>query len=181
MSSRVAGALVVMAAIHLPWRAQADTPPPAPVTFVQTEHFGGQVALADAAAIALSIGLAAGTRNRVLLAGGVLGGPTVHAVHGDGAGAVEGLLLRLGLPVAGALIGGALDASNCGSDFSQCGLEGALVGGFVGVLSATAIDASLLSHHTTRVVMAQTPRWSAMPTLAISPHGGAIVGLSARL
>jgi hypothetical protein len=149
-----------------------DPPPFIPPKDV--EYFGGQILLADAGVVALAYGLGVGP---LAVVGYPLAAPTVHIVHGDGIGAVQSLLLHVAAPVAGAYIGYELEMRDCRSD--MCGLAGLLVGGFLGMVTATAVDAAFLAHvERPRRVADQRPLPT--PTLAITP-GGLMLGVAGRL
>ncbi len=110
--------------------------------------------VADAAGIGLM--LAGAANNDIKLgfiswAGYALSGPIVHWANGEGARGMGSLGLRIGLPLAGALIGGSLPSrcDNCGGE--SLGLApavpGMLVGAAVGALLASVIDIGFLAGH----------------------------------
>jgi hypothetical protein len=70
--------------------------------------------------------------------------PVIHAAHGRVGTSFASAGLRVGLPIAGVMIGTA--SADCGNDSgSLCGLDSAVIGFSVGVLSAIAIDAAFLA------------------------------------
>lgn len=114
-------------------------PPPAPPV---KRWYGYQIMLTDLGSIVLA---AASSRQTLPLGGlGFFAMPAViHGVHHNTPMAIASPLLRLGLPVAGLLIGAS--AENCSNRSSSddgdfCGLEGAVLGMGVGLLTAMIID-----------------------------------------
>jgi hypothetical protein len=71
----------------------------------------------------------------------VLGGPIVHAVHGNFARGGISLGMRVGGPVLGALIGLSVDEKRYG--WLSVGL---FLGGIVGSLAISAVDIALLAY-----------------------------------
>jgi hypothetical protein len=69
----------------------------------------------------------------------LLGGPIVHAARGNWGRSAGSLLLRAGTPLAGAVLG----ASFCVPDSGDC-IEGVLALATIGMLTAAALDLSLL-------------------------------------
>jgi hypothetical protein len=116
----------------------------------RTRWYGWQTLIVDSGTLlltAVAAGSGGGGGQTVFLSGYLLGGPIVHAAHGNWAKAGGSLALRAGLPVAGAYLGaGAQNCSQSGGD--MCGLGGALTGIAVGGLAAIVIDAALLAHDT---------------------------------
>jgi len=114
------------------------------------------VLLADSAALALIVAGAAvggaGNRNvsAVLayssLATYALGGPIVHLAHERPGAALGSLALRAGLPVVSGYVGMAIEQQNCRPGEWFCGLGGMVLGGFVGVAGAIAIDTAALAY-----------------------------------
>lgn len=119
------------------YSTQAPTPP--------SQSYGWQIGLVDTAALVL-VSAAAGSDNEragmLGIGGYVLGGPIVHATHGNPGRAVGSLMLRIGLPlVIGRLATGFNDCDpqvedHCGED--DMPLQ--VLGGLVGVLAASTID-----------------------------------------
>jgi hypothetical protein len=80
------------------------------------------------------------------MAGYVAGAPTIHIVHGRPGAATGSVLLRLGLPVVGGLVGDRL--ATCpppSGDYGNCGLGEIVVGFLGGIVAASVIDATALS------------------------------------
>jgi hypothetical protein len=81
------------------------------------------------------------------IGGLALGGPIVHAVHGNwGRGAIS-LGMRVVLPVLGASIGASL--ADCQKDQFLCGLSEIGAGYSIGVATAIAVDAAVLARWST--------------------------------
>jgi hypothetical protein len=81
----------------------------------------------------------------------VLGAPAIHLVHGRPDSAAISLGLRLGLPVVGGLAGFGLAGGNCpATTDSDCAKNSPVlliaVGAIVGLITASAIDASQLAY-----------------------------------
>lgn len=147
-----------------------------PVT-VET-RYGWQLLLGDLAWIAASVA----TEEEVVSVGMYLGvAPAIHLAHGNPGRAMGSVALRASLPFAGAMIGLQMDSANCDDEYF-CGLGGLLLGGLLGVMSASAIDAGLLAKKSRRV---ERPRGvlqlggiSANPGLAPTANRGLSLGLS---
>lgn len=84
----------------------------------------------------------------------VLGGPIVHASHGNWGRAALSLGARVGMPLLGISTGVALEDCR-GGDF--CGFGGALIGGVVGIAAAVAIDSAALAREEAPVGAALVP------------------------
>ena len=111
----------------------------------QTVWYGWQTLTTDAAALTLVI--VGGALDEPLLLGGsfatyVLGGPIVHATHGNWGRATLSLGARVGVPLLGIATGVGLEDCS-GGEF--CGFGGALIGGIVGLAGAVAIDSAALA------------------------------------
>jgi hypothetical protein len=196
-----AAALLFLLSATTAARADDDGAPPAaaptttvktPVTNLETRWYGWQTLAVDAGSV--GIGLVGGAAGRgdagavAALTGYVLGAPIVHAVHGRTDAAVGDFALRLGAALAGGAIGYGVgvasfhgcapDAWFCGRDWS--GMEGAVLGGLGGAVTAVILDASLLGRERVRkddvaAPAAQGVRWS--PQVGISPRGEPSVGV----
>jgi hypothetical protein len=190
MNLRAPIALPLVATIALAAPAFAGAPAPTPVAPAPApaapeapapvvDHFPLQILGADLAALTLGTTLAAATGEPAFLLSFLLAAPTVHAAHGDAAGAVISGVLHIGGPLLGAYTGYAIDAASCGAGEWFCGLGGFLVGAGVGTLLATGIDAGFLSYYprTARRRASALP----IPTVALAPHGGLMLGLAGRL
>jgi hypothetical protein len=150
--------LLVSAAVFTSVAARADDDEDQPEP--EKTWYGGQTLATDGAALALAIASGSTTQTpdvatalgTVSLATYGLGAPVVHIAHGHGDAAVGSLLLRLGLPLGGALLGYALGAATVGQS-SYCG-DGGSCGGFVmgilglgaGALTASILDATVLAY-----------------------------------
>jgi hypothetical protein len=129
-------------------RGVADVPEPGR-RFYALQIFGLDLAAVGlgAAAIATASGRSSGGAPVALgiFAGGayLLGGPIVHGMNGGGWPATRSFLLRAGLPLAGALIGGLIGhGSSSGSEETEFlgPLVGGAIGAGVGWCSAVLID-----------------------------------------
>lgn len=148
----------------------------------QTEHYGYQIILADAASLVAGVGAANGS---FFLGGYLAGGPVIHLANGNGSKALASLGLRFALPASGILIGVAIAESGCdpeGSD--QCAWDAlghGAAGAAVGMLAASMIDYFILA---TKSRMVERPRalievggLHANPILAPDARGGLTLGL----
>lgn len=120
-------------------RAEAWSPPR---QRTERRWYGHQTLLVDGASIAALFadpGLGAG--------GLILGGPVVHTAHGHVGKALGSLGLRVGAPIAGGAAGMAFEGAASGGCSGEWGcLRGAVVGFFVGAVSAIAIDSAVLAN-----------------------------------
>ena len=111
------------------------------------EWYGEQVIISDVTSAGVtSIGIGA-NKDGVMLLGAamyVVGAPAIHAAHGDFGRAGISLGMRVGLPVLGAVAG---SAAGCHSKrmFDCLIPTGMLLGGMIGILGASVLDAALLS------------------------------------
>jgi len=129
-----------------------------------------QLAGADLASFATMIIGASGQSEELVRLGSLgylFAAPAVHALNGNGIGAVKSFGLRATLPLAGMFIGMMAgpedDAGDC------CGiasLTGALYGGGIGVVAALVVDYTLFGKKTER---APTRAWQ--PTVGASQNG----------
>ena len=144
-----------------------DPPAPSRVTYIGTMAVASLFPFAMAAVMSAeepSAGLLIGTSALF-----VAGGPLVHALHGQSPRVTASVLLRLGLPAAGALVGTVVylrqDCGDCPD-----GPAPIAFGAAGGVLAATAVE----------LFLAATPRPRSRPTIAptVSPaSGGLSLGL----
>lgn len=118
-----------------------------------TNWYGWQTLLTDGAALMFLLALGASDRGAedtfasASVGTYLLGGPVVHAAHGNWGRAAGSLGLRAGAPVVGVALG--LELEDChGEDF--CGFRGALIGGSIGLAAAVAIDSAALARETVR-------------------------------
>jgi hypothetical protein len=139
--------------------------------------YGGKILAADAAVVGTLI-LAVGTNSAPIAAlGGVsyLVTPAViHGVHGRGGLSALSVVLRIALPLTGMVIGGSMTnchASTGGEDDDAfCGFGEAIVGGVLGVIAASVVDASLaweVALNTPSVVQPR-PRTTAQPRISLT-------------
>jgi len=122
--------------------------------------YGWQTALVDAASLSLGASVAAlsdqghdsdvsGAVGGIVVASYVLGGPIVHAAHGQWGTAGASLGLRLGAPVGGALGGLLLGYAVCPRHDDRdvpCSAVTAGVGGFLGFATALVVDSAVLAY-----------------------------------
>jgi hypothetical protein len=126
--------------------------PPESSPSERTRWYGLEILTADAGALALLAGAALAANHNDGLAGSLaigslatyeVGGPIVHALHGNWGRAIGSGALRAGAPIVGALLGVA--SEDCtGGDF--CGIEGGVIGFAVGVGTAIILDSALIAH-----------------------------------
>jgi hypothetical protein len=156
-------------AADAPSSTPADAPAPATPRATST-WYGGEILLAElgsGALIGLG-GLTQGSASSGLLTLGFLGhlasGPIVHGLHHASGGAIAGsILLRIGMPILGLLVGAAIGshvspscpATSASSDDVTCdyGLDPIFDGIAYGLLAGTAvsigIDAGALAWQST--------------------------------
>jgi hypothetical protein len=130
----------------------------------KTEWYGAPIIATDASALLLgTVGVSAGGGSGLALgftsfALYAFGGPVIHNVHQQGEKAALDVMMRIGLPLVGTLIGAGIGAAiagpqpSCDSRSSFClnlppvqELEGALVGAGVGIFSASVFDIAVLA------------------------------------
>jgi len=161
--------------------AHAEPPgltPVAPVSETVTEElpsYRWETALADGATIAM--GIAASKSNSdglVVVAGYLLGAPLVHLVNNHGDRAAASLGLRVGLPIVGLLVGGAIGRSQCDAYCdNESDIAFAVLGTLTGVVAASAIDIGYLSRGETIT----HARPSIGPTLSTGPNNSVRLGI----
>jgi hypothetical protein len=145
-----------------------------------TSWYGSQTLATDAAAFALLVSAAIAVAQKNDMAGEalvytslgsyVVGGPIVHAAHGNWGRAFGSFGLRVAAPILGAFLGAALE--NCsGGDF--CGVAGGVVGFAVGAGTAIALDAAVIARESVSVGPAVTP-------VVVTGKDGTWLGLSGR-
>ena len=161
-------------------RVVSEAPRPVPVAVavpiqVETQRhwYGWQTLSADGAALSfLTLGSAlasdgdsdagrTGIDSFVVVGVGMyaLGGPIVHAAHQNWGAAAASLGLRVGLPLAGILIGSGVDGCGAKSDADVCGAVGPALGALLGIGAAIAIDAAALGYEQVPATnAATTPR-----------------------
>jgi hypothetical protein len=143
-------------ALASPRLARADDEDPPPVGGPPAVWYGWQTLAVDAGATAL-LDLAtrvktARSQEAALVAGLAVygfGGPAVHLAHGEVKKAGESLALRVGLPLAGALVGalagGALCGEGGGDDEVDCPAILGGLGFLGGGIAAIAVDGAALA------------------------------------
>jgi hypothetical protein len=135
---RALAALLVLTAAPTPAAAEISDRPEIIATDVVSDAAIGSVFLED---------LSNSTDGALFvlgLAGAALGGPTVHAAHGDWGRAGISLGGRLTLPIAGMLIGDAVCTPDAEDRFLRC-FGHDLIGGAIGLAAAQVLDAALLA------------------------------------
>jgi len=162
------------------------TPQPAPTNQVmeRTDKYGSQIVLADLASVAFMVAVintgGAGDLSLFSALSFATFSPTVHFVHGNVEGGVGSIVLHVMAPILGASIGYQVDFRLWGKDEFLPGFGGFVIGGLVGAVSATALDAIVLAQKTTREPV--VPRaYSLAPRVSVLPHGGFSLGLGGTM
>jgi hypothetical protein len=153
--------MALLASVGIARPARAEAP-----SGTETTWYGWQTLALDATAIALWGAAAAfddaryaspsystyGELSDAAIAAGfvvyLLGPPLLHLGHGNGEKVATSLLLRLGLPIAGALVGGAVGRAALGSGGDAdvpYPLAAGIVGFVAGGIAAMAIDAAVVA------------------------------------
>jgi len=139
------------------------------------ESYRAEIVAVDAASLVLAL---SGNPTGIKAAGltYLLGGPTIHGLHGNGGRAGASLVMRAGMPLLGALAGAALTPdcspdSECDDDFPA----GPIFGFGLGILSAMILDAALLGGPKEAPKNTGTT-WA--PQVSVTPHhvGLGVVG-----
>lgn len=148
------------------------------------EWYGYQTLLVDMAGIGMGLGAAGGGYPLAItgLATYLVGGPVVHAAHGNGAKVAIDIGVRLGAPTAGAMTGALLAcAGGCRGDFGPlAGVVGGAFGAGIGALTAIVIDAAVLAREPAER-RATEAKWDGKPVVrpeVSSLPGGGAVGLA---
>lgn len=115
------------------------------------EWYGWQTLLLDGTSLivlpAVSVGADSSAPFALGMIGYVAGGPFVHTAHDNGLEALSSLGVRVGLPVLGGVVGrAAADCSNSNGFLNLCPLAQVVAGIYIGMLTAAAVDASLLAY-----------------------------------
>lgn len=142
------------------------------------EYYGWQVMLADAASLALLFN----DEGTWLGVGGyALGGPIVHAAHGNVGSTLASAGLRAGLPVLGFFAGVILveQDSHCGEEEYDCddgfaALGAGLALGALGVVSAVAIDWLALGWDDRPASPASGRSLVVVPQVGVSENGASL-------
>ena len=150
--------------------------------------YGWQVLATDGALAAVTAAALAGDQEdlgEIALLGLLVSGPIVHGVHGKGTRALASLGLRIGLPLAGGLIG--LAIADCpprdpNAFLDLCGVGETALGALGGMAAAITID-SIWAYEDAAVTPSPTPAprpsWSVTPTVKVSETSAGI-GLAGR-
>ena len=155
----------------------APTWPENPPT--EVERYGWQIVLADLAGATVAIAATNATGAGGFLLAFPVAAPTVHALHGNGSAALLSLGLHVAAPLAGAYLGYQIDSATCGPEEWFCGIGGAALGVLAGAVTATVTDATLLAKKE-RPIERRRSRM-ALPTVAVAPGGGFMLGLAGAL
>ena len=166
-----------------PPSAPPSPPPPYAGAPLEREWYGWQGLILDAAAIGIFVGGWAADDGNIVGAGWftyVLGAPITHWAHGNIGKGFADMGLRIGVPVAGFLVGGlfGFGAGEGGSGaFRNFGAHsngpvvGAVVGGALGTVAMSALDALVFGYTKARPVeRASWLTWE--PTLDLRPGRG---------
>jgi hypothetical protein len=153
--------------------------PPAPEIAPEIEiaDYRWQVAAADVVSVALALSQSgAGIRLGGLTY--VLGGPIIHAVHGQGGRMGVSLAMRVGLPIALAFAGAGLAHHDCSPGDDDCddgSLGGAILGFGVGIVTAMVVDSAVIAG-AVEVRKHTGATWA--PQIAVTPRhvGFGVVG-----
>ncbi len=166
----------VMPHSHLSPSAQASAAPPGAE---RARWYGWQTLLADGAS-GLLVGVAVATETETLLPfaalGYLLGAPVIHEAHpNSGSRSLVSLGMRLGLPVAGVLIAGAVADCQHTEDqvFDLCPVAEMAMGGLAGMGAAIVLDSSVLAFEGAPAPAKTTLR--VLPGVAFGPHSGSFV------
>jgi len=158
-----------------PPEAATEPPASAPPAPAALEWYGWEILAADGAGIALGFAASAAGASQV---GAVYGltywavPPFIHILHQNPWRGGQSFLLRLGLPFAGALVGG-IAGAGAGADFFGFGPVLYVMSGFViGALSAIVIDIAFLAWGPAR----PAPARPASAALHLVPVAGAVRG-----
>lgn len=157
-TTALAATALVLLSASTPALAHPAAPEPGPLASLpaeqitapapRTEDYGWHILLTDLAVLSAGVASAgvddSGEISSTLFWGGYLGGaPIVHLTHGNPRGAIYSFGLRLTAPMAGVAIGLALE--DCSEGEFLCPLGGMVLGGALGMLSASVIDAAVLA------------------------------------
>lgn len=140
-------------------------------TPIAKQWYGWQVLAADATTITTTVLLAGDSRGKELaqynlIGGYLLGGPIIHLAHNNPGAAAGSIMIRAAMPVAGAFLG--CDAHGPG-DYDGFGcLPGAVLGGLIGMIGATTIDAAAFSYAD---VKPKPKSFEVLPTAGVNATG----------
>lgn len=166
--------------------AAPAAPPAAPATVpvtapVQRRWYGWELILGDLGAVAVTVAVGVPTRDAGAgLASGavtyVLSGPAIHIANGNGLGAGLSLFMRAGLPVVGGLVGSA--TCGCSNEYLEP-FFAVVIGGSLGILTASVIDAAVLGWKPAETAPAM-PVAPATSMLTWTPTAGVVYDASHR-
>jgi hypothetical protein len=132
-----------------------SSPPRGAADADETESYAHWVVVSDLSSVVLGVGAlsGAGELGYASAAAYLLGGPTVHAAHGEGGKAALSFLLRLGVPSTSMLVVDVLSrSSHCPADDADendihCKpiVDRILLAGAIGIVVAMVIDPVLLA------------------------------------
>ncbi|HMF39352.1 MAG TPA: hypothetical protein VKQ32_01600 [Polyangia bacterium] len=108
----------------------------------------------------------------------VLGGPVLHAQRGNWNSFGGSLVVRLGLPAAGILVGVLAGAAACGpgiDDEVPCPVVGGMLGVAAGALAAMIVDSAVLAREPV-----ERDRGASVQPLVVPTSGGASFALAGR-
>lgn len=165
--------------------AGAPPPPPYAGPPLEKEWYGWQGLIFDAAAIGIFVGGWAADDGKIVGAGWftyILGAPITHWAHLNVGKGFADFGLRVGIPVAGFLVGGLLgfgggvDGDGAFRNFgphSNGPVVGAVIGGAIGTVAASALDAFVLAY--TKPKPVESASWLTwQPTVDLRPGRGTV-------
>jgi hypothetical protein len=164
-------------------------------TEVATSWYGWQTLLSDAGAIGLwslaavvdeaQYGSASWRSyqawSTALTASGfavyALGAPAILLAHGHGDKVADSLVMRVGLPFGGALVGALAGGAACGPSYDEvpCPLVAGVLGFVAGGVAAMVLDAVVVAHEAVG-----PPTGSRFQTIIIPTSGGGTFALAGR-
>ncbi len=164
----------VMPHSHLSHSAQASA---SPGGAERVRWYGWQTLLADGAS-GLIVGVAVATETEELLPfavlGYLLGAPLIHGARPNSRSRpLVSLGMRLGLPVAGILIAGAVADCQHTEAFDFCPIPEMAMGGLAGIGAAIVLDSSVLAFEG-ESAPAKTA-FRVVPGVAFGQHSGSFV------
>lgn len=137
----------------------------------QREYYGWQVLGADMASLLVGLAITdSGTGALTGMTGYALGGPIIHATHRNYGTAVASLGLRLGLPMAGGLMGrGVYSIEHEGEDWDVLAYMAA--GVVLGAITAAMLDWAILGWTDKHAPSPREPRHGLVPQVTAGEHG----------
>jgi hypothetical protein len=142
--------------------------------------YGWQIILTDAAVTglyALAIRTDDGAPAAIASLGYLMGAPLVHAAHGQGGRGGASLVLRIAIPLTGILSGIAIGkwTDQPSSNDEIAPLVDGILGGLVGMVTASIIDATVLAYEPARREVWSPPAPAGVrlfPSLGVARAGG---------